>query len=156
MIKTLIEEHAHIISMLDELEGISPQILTVGSKKRDKLLKRVNYLVIKIIGAEPHHQREEKVLFPALEQLGITGPPQCMVMEHEIMRTMKHNLNKKLTVDDFTTVDIKEIKDLIEKLCNTLRDHIHKENTILFPLALQSINNVSQWVEMRIQCDKIG
>tara|TARA_B100001079_G_scaffold111678_1_gene96111 strand:- start:363 stop:953 length:591 start_codon:yes stop_codon:yes gene_type:complete len=156
MIKTLMEEHAHIVSMLDELTNISNQLKGTDIKNNKELFQGANHLILKIIGAEPHHQREERVLFPALEKLGITGPPQCMAMEHDIMRTMKHDLNQKLSFDDIMAVDIDEIKDLIEKLCDTLRNHIHKEDTILFPLALQSINNDSQWIDMRVQCDEIG
>src|SRR3989344_1479195 len=39
--------------------------------------------------AEPHHHKEEEVLFPALEQKGIPkdgGPIGMMLMEHEMKR----------------------------------------------------------------------
>ena len=43
--------------------------------------KKANGLVSEVLGAEPHHQREEEVLFPAIEELGIAGPPNMMRTE---------------------------------------------------------------------------
>ena len=156
VIKTLVEEHAHILSMLDELKENSDQLINTDLIDRERSLKQMNHLVVNIISAEPHHQREERVLFPALEDLGITEPPKCMVMEHEIMRIIKKDLNHMIVKDHFMPHNIMEIQDLIEKLCSTLRNHIHKENTILFPLALQVIKDESQWNRMREECDHIG
>lgn len=156
VIKTLVEEHAHILSMLDELKENSDQLRNTDLIDRERSLKQINHLVVKIISAEPHHQREERVLFPALEDLGITEPPQCMVMEHEIMRKIKKDLNQMIVKDHFIPKNMIEIQDLVEKLCSILRNHIQKENTVLFPLALQMIKDDSQWSRMREECDNIG
>ena len=86
IIKTMIKEHDHILVMLDELTYIAHQLSTKDQKIGETLMPRVNYLTVKIIGAEPHHRREEEVLFPNLEENGITCMTQCMRMEHEVMR----------------------------------------------------------------------
>ena len=38
----------------------------------------------------------------------------------------------------------------------TLRDHIFKENNILYPTALEVIKENSVWKKMKDDCDKIG
>jgi DUF438 domain-containing protein len=43
-----------------------------------------------LLGAEPHHQREEQVLFAELENRGLFGQPRVMRMEHEDLRIRKH------------------------------------------------------------------
>jgi len=37
------------------------------------LKKKASGLVSEVLGAEPHHQREEEVLFPAIEELALQG-----------------------------------------------------------------------------------
>ncbi|MEK7279398.1 MAG: hypothetical protein AAB090_01970 [Nitrospirota bacterium] len=38
----------------------------------------------------------------------------------------------------------------------TLRDHIFKENNILYPMALQVIQDKNSWDKLKSACDKIG
>ena len=157
MIDTMVKEHKHILSMLDELQNIALQLSDDDQDNGITLMHRANELAAKIIGAEPHHQREEQVLFTAMEELGISGPPQVMRMEHEVMREMKHDLKSETeNIDVDWSVRVEKVSQLISELCNMLRQHIDKENNILYPMALQSITADIQWEEMRIRCDEIG
>ncbi len=38
----------------------------------------------------------------------------------------------------------------------TLRDHIFKENNILYPMAVQVILEPEKWADMKLKCDEIG
>lgn len=80
--------------------------------------------------AEPHHHKEEEVLFPALESKGIPkegGPIGVMLMEHEIKRGY---------VRDLAAGKI----EAAGKIISLLREHIVKENDILYPLAEQVLS----------------
>ena len=157
IIKTMVKEHDHILAMLDELTDIAHRLSNFDQDIGETLLLRANQLAVKIIGADPHHQREEQVLFPALEEVGIFGPTQVMLMEHETMREMKHDLKSQTgSADGDWSVRVEKVSQLISELCNMLRQHIDKENNILYPMALQSITADTQWEEMRIRCDEIG
>ena len=158
IIKTMVKEHDHILAMLDELTDIAHRLSnSVQDIIGERLLLRANQLAVKIIGADPHHQREELILFPALEENGITRPTQCMRREHEEMRKMKHALKQKTEITDGVWSErVMDISKLIDALCLILRQHIKKENTILYPMALTVITDEAKWLEMRIQCDKIG
>jgi|ETNmetMinimDraft_21_1059911.scaffolds.fasta_scaffold02503_3 hypothetical protein len=157
IIDTMIKEHHHILNILDELNDISRELSIIPIENTKKLLIRINTLSLKLINAEPHHQREEQVLFPALEKEGIMGATSCMRKEHESIRLMKNRLkNKTMTIDMITKSDIINIMLIINDLCDTLRLHIEKENTILYPFSLQKINDDAVWVEMKKQCDDIG
>ncbi|MDP6612273.1 MAG: hemerythrin domain-containing protein [Candidatus Marinimicrobia bacterium] len=157
MIKTMVTEHEHILAMLDELQDISLQLSDNDRNNGMASMNRANELADKIIGAEPHHQREELVLFSTLEELGISGPTQVMRMEHEMMREMKHDLKSQTgNADGDWSVRVEKVSQLISELCSMLRQHIDKENNILYPIALQSITADTQWEEMRIRCDDIG
>jgi hemerythrin-like domain-containing protein len=124
----------------------------------------------KILHVQGFHQekalktKEEELLFPALEQIGVRrdgGPIGVMLMEHqqgrEFVRKMKeafseHKLGKPEAAVHFT----REAKGYIA----LLDQHILKENNILFPLAEKQLpdakqSELSNGFEM-IEVQKIG
>ena len=156
---TLIEEHELILNFLKELEEVTNIILDMESYDKDrKEFTRVTELIISILDAEPHHKREEDVLFPELETRGITGPTRIMRLEHEDLRKKKRAL-KELS-ESVENLDFNDYKDELKKLSNSicfeLKDHIFKENYILYPTALESIESNAKWVNMKKECDNIG
>ena len=157
VIKTMFIEHEHILCILNEIQDLGEQLSDKNKSENKNLLQQINQLSLQLISAEPHHQREEDVLFPALELLGIIGPPQVMRQEHGLIRNMKHQL-KKETVEfgNNWKEQVNSLSYLIIGLCDTLRQHIHTENHILYPMAIQKITEDSQWDKMKIKCDEIG
>lgn len=156
---TLIEEHELILSFLKELDEVTMTILNMDNfDESRKEFGRVTELIDNILGAEPHHKREEDVLFPELETMGITGPTRIMRLEHEDLRKKKRAL-KKLSEEvnhlDFAEYK-KELKKLSNAICFELKDHIFKENYILYPTALESIKSETKWTDMKNECDNIG
>ncbi|SVB41990.1 uncharacterized protein METZ01_LOCUS194844 [marine metagenome] len=157
VIKTMMKEHEHILKMLDELKQLRILLLDVDENNCSGLIFKINQLTRKIISAEPHHKREEEVLFPILKDKGTVGPTQHMVIEHEMMRVIKHKLKKETkTIDGIGNEKLAKISSLIHELCNILQLHIYKENTVLYPLALNLIRDESIWIKMKNECDKIG
>ena len=78
-----------------------------------------------------HHAKEETHLFPALEQHGIPregGPLGVMLMEHEEGRAL---------VRTFAEGDPPTAVSAIRRFVVLLRDHIAKENEVLFPMSDQ-------------------
>ena len=161
VIDTMVKEHEHIVEMLDELEKISLKLSDCNQDSGMVLMDRINKLTIKIIGAEPHHKREEEVLFPAMVENGISGATECMEKEHEMMRKMKQDLKNETEISEKLCCSnwknkINQVCQLISEMCTTLRVHIYKENNILYPMALQCITDDMKWEEMKIKCDEIG
>lgn len=159
VVHTLISEHEMILHFLDELEKLNQaaQKMAGYSGNKDEV-KRLNHIAEHLIGAEPHHQREEKVLFPEVEKRGVFGPPQVMRMEHEDLRRRKHELmdiSEQADKLDFNTFR-KRLDATTRFIVMTLRDHIFKENNILYPMALQVIPDKNSWDKMKTECDKIG
>lgn len=81
VLHTMVVEHDHILGFLESLESI------IGKAKKETHLsledqKKLQDVADHLVAAEPHHQREEEVLFPELESRGIYGPPQVMRQEH--------------------------------------------------------------------------
>lgn len=67
-IATFLDEHQVILSHLRRLAELTAAP-TVPERRAE--LEELAHLASRLIGVEPHHQREEKVLFPALQERGI-------------------------------------------------------------------------------------
>jgi len=87
---------------------------------------------------ERHHRKEERGLFPALERCGVphdAGPIGVMLHDHAMARELVAEMAAALRdvrhgvpgIEDFTGAALKYVA--------LMRDHIQKENTVLFPMA---------------------
>lgn len=159
-VNTFMAEHDEILHFLDMLEILNAKVQTAKSNSdlsvedKDKLA----YVAKHLEAAEPHHKREEDILFPAMEERGVFGPPEMMRMEHVDLRANKKALNE--LVKKIETMDFKDFqtnaKKYSEFIIFNLRDHIFKENNILYPTALDVIQDQKIWDDIKKKCDKIG
>ena len=107
---------------------------------------------------EKHHKREEEALFPAIEERGITGPPRIMRLEHEELRPKKKQLLDlvRSAAERNSGSFIEELRGLASFIVPTLREHILKENMILYPAAFEAIRDANTWRRIKEKCDAIG
>ncbi|WP_160680867.1 DUF438 domain-containing protein [Clostridium sp. C8-1-8] len=159
MLDTLIIEHDKIKEFLTELEDLNLKIQKLDSyTENEDLFVILETLAQNILDAEKHHKREEDVLFPELEKRNITGPTRIMRMEHEDLRMKKRLL--KEAAQNACTVDFAQCKNQIDELSKyivfNLRDHIYKENYILYPTAIDAIKDNNLWQNMKSMSDEIG
>ena len=95
-----------------------------------------------------HHGKEEELLFPALEEIGVRregGPIGVMLMEHqqgrEFVRKMKEAFSEYRSGNPAAAVPfIREARGYIA----LLDQHILKENNVLFPLAEKQLSAAKQ------------
>ncbi|AQM60661.1 histidine kinase [Clostridium baratii] len=159
VVNTLIVEHDKILEFLSMLEDLNNKVQALDEiKGNEEYINKLHFAIDNILDAEKHHQREEDVLFKELEGDGITGPTRIMRMEHDDLRGKKREIKELLNCINYMDFDdFKErLQDLTAYLVFNLRDHIFKENTILYPTAIDSINDDSRWDDMRRRCDEIG
>jgi len=159
VVHTLIAEHDKILEFLTQLEEINTKIQKIESY--DNSLEEIESLktvVFNILDAENHHQREEKVLFAEMEDRKITGPTRIMRMEHEDLRSKKELL--KVAAENVSKLTFNEFKEKADETAKyiifNMRDHIFKENYILYPTAIESIKGKKIWQDMKKRCDEIG
>ncbi|MTK12463.1 MAG: DUF438 domain-containing protein [Clostridiaceae bacterium] len=159
ILTTLIQEHDEILKLLTLLEEINSKIQKMNSY--DKNAVEFNMLLKTaddIIDAENHHKREENVLFPELESRGVTGLTRIMRMEHDMLRAKKHEIRE--LASEVSKIDFnhfkKELDEAAKYLIFNLRDHIYKENHILYPSSMETLTDSALWSQMKKECDKIG
>ncbi len=159
VVHTLVKEHERILNFLDALEETNAAIQKMAAYDRARPeFKKLRRVAEHLVGAEPHHRREEEVLFPQLEMRGFRGPPQVMRMEHDELRKWKKEIMALAAKPGETGFgEFKaRLNNAVQAVVLMLRDHIHKENNILYPMALQAISDEKTWGAMRAECDKIG
>ncbi len=99
-----------------------------------------------------HHSKEEKVLFPALEQAGMPrnmGPIAIMLMDHErtreIAKHMEDSAKEYLDSQNSTNL-ISYMKQYVEHVT----EHVWKENNRLFMMAEARLQYVSAKVDKEL------
>lgn len=130
----LSDEHRVIERVLTALERLTHKPAGESLGNWQKALDFIRHFA-----DECHHFKEEKVLFPALEARGIPnegGPVGMMLMEHEegrsYVRAMFAALDKIATGDPSAQAALCENAKQYLRL---LREHIQKEDEILFRMA---------------------
>ncbi len=160
---TLISEHRMILGFLDSLEKAAGVIRRndtrdAGSTATKEAVETIHDVAYHLVETEKHHAREEQALFPAMEERGITGPTRIMRLEHVDLRPRKellYELAQRATSETFPAV-----KDGIlahaDYIIGNLREHIMKENSILYPAAFEAITQDAAWEDIKRKCDEIG
>lgn len=101
---------------------------------------------------EKHYSRKENLLFPYLEKYGVTAPPKVMWgVDDEIRAKLK---DVKLELTNYK-MNKDEVIDKIKGALTQIVDMIFKEESILFPMSLDTITE-DEWIEIYMESDEIG
>ncbi|MFP4660780.1 MAG: DUF438 domain-containing protein [Halanaerobiales bacterium] len=155
---TLIVEHDEILKILDRLEEANKQIHKLDAyDQNNSVFAELKDISQGLLDTEKHHEREEEALFPEVDLTGVTGPTRIMRMEHEDLWPRKEKIAElSEEVEDMDFSRFKEELGLnAEYIVLTLRDHIFKENNILYPTAKEVIAE-EKWEEIKKLSDEIG
>lgn len=157
VLRVLMEEHNLIRATLDRLDELAASLLAGDPCEEHLILTEMRTIGAKLVASEPHHQREERVLFPRLYERGLVGPPMVMNEEHIEIRLLKHRIEDEAhaAIIGFGR-DLPGLAEAARLLTAILRAHIIKENGILYPMALGLIREDEVWAEMREESEAIG
>ncbi len=133
----LMQEHRVIERVLNALERAINRL----GKGEDVYLRFFTGAVVFIRGFTDgcHHKKEELILFPALIARGLskeTGPVAVMLAEHEQGRHLAMGMRQ--ATERFQAGDIRMRDTLVQNArayISLLRQHITKEDKVLFPMA---------------------
>ena len=141
--EVLMNEHRVIEKNLEVMAVIINKILSGDNVPVEDLEKIVDF--IKTFADRCHHGKEEKNLFPILEMRGIPkegGPIGVMLMEHEegksYVKGMLEGIKKKKkgNLDGY-----KKFAEFADNYIKLLREHIFKEDNILFQMGRSAITS---------------
>jgi DUF438 domain-containing protein len=95
---------------------------------------------------DKHYRRKENLLFPFLEQRGITGPPTVMWGKHDEIREMLKGAREELSA----VADM-----LLVPSVRAVDDMVMKEEQILLPMCMDTLTDLD-WYAIHRQTPEIG
>jgi hemerythrin-like domain-containing protein len=140
------DEHEGIKQMLDIMETISNDLENGKKLNIDHYEKILEF--IKGFADKCHHGKEEDILFPAMADHGIPkegGPIAVMLYEHQLGRGHIKSLSSSF--EEFKVGNKRAIDSIISNslsYVHLLRNHIEKENNILFKMADKVLDEAEQ------------
>jgi hemerythrin-like domain-containing protein len=132
-IAALMEEHRVIEKALSILEKIVEIVNSGSDPDKNDLLKLLEFF--SVFADKCHHGKEEDRLFPLMEARGIPregGPIGVMLLEHEEGRSYVRAMRR---VVEGGLSDKQSLVDNALRYVNLLREHIYKEDNILYPMG---------------------
>ena len=144
--------HAYLKSELPRLTDMIAKVVNAHSEFHEELPTLEQVFAELRAELEPHMFKEEQVLFPAIRQLEqatkqpsfpfgtVANPIRMMEHEHDNAgRALTHirEITKDFEVPADACNTFRAMLDGLRELELNMHEHVHKENNILFPKAVQ-------------------
>jgi hemerythrin-like domain-containing protein len=130
-------EHEGILLMLRILDKVCERIATAENVDPLHFDQMMEFWVVFV--DKCHHGKEEEFLFPALEAAGLPregGPVGVMLREHVAGRTCVRHMNEALNqYRGGDALALRRFREHALQYIQLLRQHIDKENNVLFAMA---------------------
>jgi regulator of cell morphogenesis and NO signaling len=156
----LATHHQYLTRVMPQIALMTAKIADVHGQNHPEMVEVREIFAALKAELDSHMMKEEMILFPAIQQLEqgnlppqaarrILGPVNVMLQEHEAagraLELLRMHTNGYTVPADACNTYTATIKAL-EEFERDLHQHIHKENNILFPRA---INSDAEYAEMR-------
>jgi len=135
--RILMEEHRVIERVVSSLETAAQRLDAGDPIEAGFFVEAADF--IKSFADGCHHKKEESVLFPAMESAGVArqgGPLAVMLAEHEEGRRLTRAI--RAAAEEMATGRPEWKTAVVQNALGyvaLLRQHIAKENGVLFPMA---------------------
>lgn len=101
---------------------------------------------------DKHYKRKENLMFPYLENYGITAPPKVMWgVDDEIRKEIKEIISMLSNIES----NKDEAADKMNAVLDKISEMIFKEESILFPMAIDTLSE-DEWISIYDESDEIG
>ena len=140
-LRLFLAEHGLIRRLADRLDELCQALAAGAPDDQPEILRQIHDTAAELrVTSRHHHEREEKALFPALERHGLKAPTGQLLDEHQIFRRHEDALlriSEKLIAEP--SGDFTPLFQSASSLIALSRSHIHRENGMLIPLAMESV-----------------
>ena len=144
--------HMYLRDELPRLGELVEQVVTVHGERHPELVDVRDTFALLQADLEPHLDREEQILFPLIREIDaalrsgrsangeLKNPVSVLEHDHEQVGALLARL-RELT-NDFTTpadgcASYRELCDGLHRLADDTHLHVHMENNVLFPAAVE-------------------
>ena len=138
---TMKRENRAIEKLIAEIRKVIDQ--SSGKKDVETALNRLAEI-------DRHYLKKENLLFPYMEQYGITVPPKVMWGVDDEIRAQLKEINMQLK-----TTDLFHLKGQIEELLAKISEMIFKEESIMLPMLLENLTQ-DEWKRIAEESGELG
>jgi hemerythrin-like domain-containing protein len=144
--QVLRQEHEVILRVLDATNNVAESLEAGSDVPPGTLWNIIEFL--RLFADRQHHGKEEDLLFPELEKQGMPrngGPIGMMLMEHQFGRSLIARMAEAARSYENGSRDAgAQWADAAFDYVSLLREHIAKENNILFVMAERILTPADQ------------
>ena len=136
----LSEEHKNLSKVIEAISAECDRVESSNQLNKEFFEKTVFFIVN--YADKSHHAKEEEILFPELKKDDVQmhcDPVPQMLYEHDEGRLFVKELSRGVEEGDISVV-LKNARAYVD----LIRDHIYKEDNILYPMADEALNDDAQ------------
>ncbi len=156
-VDVFIKENLELKKLINQVRVVLGEFDGASDDKIPAIFLKLKGMYNALMDVDKHYRRKENLLFPYLENYGITGPPTVMWGKHDETRGFLKAALETLEVSDGITVE--EVKAVIEMVLSpalsAVEDMTLKEEEILFPMTMDKLTDI-EWYEIQEQTLEIG
>lgn len=155
-VDVFLKENRELMKVIEQLSGKFNEFQELPEEKLNDYLLELRGYFNQLMDVDKHYLRKENLLFPYLEQKGITGPPKVMWGKHDETRELLKAAIDGLKEKDVSKDEVKSLMDMVLKpAMDAVADMTMKEEEILFPMSMDKLSD-REWFEVSRQTPEIG
>ena len=159
IIRKILVEHEMIECFLADLQDANAVIQETGCNSDTCTeYRKLCHITFHMQSAYVHLQREDDIIFPSLKGSPCYTICTAMHIEHGLIGSGIHNLLK--LIENFNTIESEEFEfhldEIVAFLVPIFKEHIFQEDNILYPLAMETLEDNRKWARIRQLCDEMG
>lgn len=155
-VDVMTKENQELKKVAAEVYAVLAEIEKADAANLNELILTLRGHFNALIDVDKHYLRKEYLLFPFLEQQGITGPPKVMWGKHDEIRELIKGGIEILMAPDITKDELLASAEIILKpAAKGVEEMTVKEEEILFPMSMDKLTE-ADWYEISMQSLEIG
>ncbi len=152
----LVQENKALTAVVDEANAQLAALDRVDEADLQAATLNLTALYNQLIDVDKHYLRKEYLLFPYLEQTGVTGPPKVMWGKHDEIRDLLKGSLEVLKTPGITREELLASTEIVLRpAAKGIADMIVKEEEILFPMLMDALSD-DDWYEIQKQSLEFG
>ncbi len=155
-IHVLLQENKALAAVIDRAKAALEDLNRCDDDSLQAAILDLTSLFNQLIDVDKHYLRKEYLLFPYLEQSGVTGPPKVMWGKHDEIRELLKGSLEVLKTPGITKEELIAAAEIVlQPALKGVADMIVKEDEILFPMLTDVLSD-AEWYEIQKQSLEFG
>jgi DUF438 domain-containing protein len=155
-VDVIIQENKALRAVTNEVTRLITTIPRLSNEEMPQFRLKPRTLFNQLMDADKHYARKEYLLFPYLEQTGVTGPPKVMWGKHDEIRELLKGSQEILETEGLSVEELLSAAEIIlYPAVNGVAEMTIKEEEILLPMMMDALSD-ADWFEIQKQSPEIG